>query len=178
MGSWAIHYASTGLNLCLKKKKGELSRTSIHPTEGWESSETGDAKPIRKPGRTVKTGKPVSCPTAAKTPERNVDRPDTREAGREPSRPGQAGPSPPRTSPAAPQNRLRVTSSPKLACAGLHPNPPCPPPSRLRPQLPPSPRPPDSRPKGFLRRQQAAWTLPQSTEPSSTRDRQLLAGYT
>lgn len=40
------------------------------------------------------------------------------------SRPGRVGPSPPRTSPAAPQNRLRVTSpAPHPARAGLRPDP-------------------------------------------------------
>ena len=81
-------------------------------------------------------------------------------------------------SPAAPQNRLRVTSPPqtRLRRPPPRPSPPATP-------SPPAPAPsfaaaPDSRPKGLLRRRQAAWTLPQSTEPRSTRDRHLLAGYT
>lgn len=81
-------------------------------------------KPFRKPERTVHTGKLLSRPAAARPPSGMQIGQVPQKVGTAPSGPGRGGPSPPRTSPTASQNRLRVTSPPFPAGAGLRPDPP------------------------------------------------------
>lgn len=98
-----------------------------------------DVKPFRTPERTAQARELPPRPAAARPPGGMPIDLTPREAGPGPSGPGRVGPSPPRTSPTAPQNRLRVTSPPFPACAGLRPGP-----SAVRPDR----SEPGSRPRG------------------------------
>lgn len=129
-------------------------------------------RPLRKLERTVQA---VTPPSSGSPPSgTQIDPTPQRPAG------DRADPAGPRPEPAPRPHRTACVSLPPHdpACAGLRPDPPRRPPQPLQPRLPPSPRPPDSRPQELLRRRRAASTLPHSTQRNSTRDRQLLAGYT